>query len=151
MLKKISSDIVAAMRSKDKDRLRTLRALKTALKNKEIELMQEVDEKTALAVLTSEVKRREQAIELYDQAGRDDLASLERVEIDIIKEYLPEPLTEEELRSAVDEAVTALEKESGENASMKHMGLIMKALKESLGNRADGKILSNIVRSRLTR
>lgn len=151
MLKKISNDIVVAMRSRDKDRLRTLRGIKSALKYREIDLRKELDEKTALNVLISEVKRREQAIELYERAERDDLASLEKKEIDIIKEYLPEPLTEEELRSAVDKAIQELEEASKEAASMKSMGLIMKALKESLGNRANGKILSNIVRSKLSR
>lgn len=151
MLKKISNDIVVAMRSKDKDRLKTLRSIKSALKYREIDLKKELDEKTVLDVLISEVKRREQAIELYERAERDDLASLEKKEIDIIKEYLPEPLTEEELRLAVDKAILELEETSKEVASMKSMGLIMKALKESLGNRADGKILSNIVRSKLSR
>ena len=150
MLEKISDDIVSAMRSKDKDRLRTLRGLKSALKNKEIELRKAIDDETVLNVLASEVKRREQAIELYIQGGRDDLADLEKQEIEIIKEYLPEPLTEEELRSAVDEVISAFESESGESASMKQMGMVMKTLKESLGNRADGKVLSNIVRSKLS-
>jgi len=145
MIKKISEDITNALRQGEKDRLRVLRSLKSALKNQEINLKKEISESEAMAILNIEIKRREQAAELYVQGGRQELADNENSEIKIIKEYLPEPLTEVEMAAEVEKAVAETEAES-----MKEMGLVMKLLKERLGTRADGKILSNLVRNKLS-
>ena len=145
MIKKISEDIKLALKSKDKERLLVLRSLKSALKNKEIELMKELSEEQSINIIQSQVKMREQAIELFLQGDRKDLAALRSKEIEIIKEYLPTPLSEKEL----EEEVTAMIKECNA-ASMKDMGMVMKALKEKLQSRADGKTLSNLVRTKLS-
>jgi uncharacterized protein len=145
MMKQISSDIVKAMKGKEKERLTVLRSLKSALKNKEIDIKKELDDDGCIAVLHSQVKMRKQAIELYVQGGREELAEQERKEIEIIKSYLPQPLSESEL-TAETEAIIA---ELGAD-SMKDMGAVMKALKEKLKSRADGKLLSSIVRSKLS-
>ena len=145
MIKKISADIVDALRQGKKDRLKVLRSLKSALKNREIDLKEELSEQEAMKVLNVEIKKREQAIELYLQGGRQELADNDNFEIEIIREYLPEPLTEAEMQAEVRKAV----EEIGA-ASMKEMGLVMKLLKERLGERADGKSLSNLVRAELS-
>jgi len=145
MIKKISVDITNALRQGQKDRLRVLRSMKSVMKNLEIDLRKEISEKEALEVLNSEIKKREQAIELYLQGNRQELADNEKFEIGIIREYLPEPLTDAEVILEVEKAIS--ETEAG---SMKDMGTVMKLLKERLGGRADGKTLSNLVRAKLS-
>jgi uncharacterized protein YqeY len=145
MIKKISTDIISALREKDKKRLQVLRSIKTALKYREIELKKELSQDEIIAVLNTQLKRREQAIELYIQGERTDLADIEKYEIEVIKTYLPEPLTEAEMEIEVGEAIAELNAES-----MRDMGKVMKALKEKLGSKADGKILSSIVRAKLS-
>ncbi len=145
MIKKISTDIISALREKDKNRLQVLRSIKTALKYREIELKKELSQDEIIAVLNTQLKRREQAIELYIQGERTDLADIEKYEIEVIKTYLPEPLTEAEIEIEVGEAIAELNAES-----MRDMGIVMKALKEKLGSKADGKILSSIVRAKLS-
>ncbi|KQC09045.1 MAG: hypothetical protein APR54_03880 [Candidatus Cloacimonas sp. SDB] len=145
MIKKLSADINEALRQSQKDRLKVLRTLKSVLKNREIELRKELTEQEAMQILNSEIKKREQALELYLQAGRQELADNEKFEIAIIREYLPEPLSEAELSVEVDKAIS----ETGAD-SMKEMGPVMKLLKERLGSRADGKSLSSLVRAKLS-
>jgi len=145
MINKISEDIKKALKNKDKERLLVLRSLKSALKNKEIELMKELSEEQSISIIQGQVKMREQAIELFMKGNRNDLADLRSKEIEIINEYLPTPLTESEMESEVDAMIVEC------NAtSMKDMGTVMKALKEKLQSRADGKILSNLVRTKLS-
>jgi uncharacterized protein len=145
MIKKLSADINEALRQGQKDRLKALRTLKSVLKNREIELRKELTEQEAMQILNGEIKKREQALELYIQAGRQELADNEKFEIAIIREYLPEPLSEAELSVEVDKAIS----ETGAD-SMKEMGPVMKLLKERLGSRADGKSLSSLVRAKLS-
>jgi len=145
MIKKISADIKDALLKKEKKRLNVLRYLKSALKNKEIELRKELSEEESMSVLQSQVKSRQQALELYIQGERPELAEIEKFEIEIIKSYLPEPLTEAEMEIEVDKMLSELNAES-----MKDMGNVMKALSQKLGKRANGKILSNLVRTRLS-
>ncbi len=144
MIKQIDNDIIAAQRSKDKARLTVLRSLKSALKYEEIKVKKPLSEEEAIVVLQGQVKSRQQAIELYIQGKRPELAEIEQKEIDIIGSYLPQLLSEAELDAEVDLAVRELE-----NPSIKDMGSLMKILKEKLGSRADGKTLSMIVRAKL--
>ena len=145
MIKIISADIKDALLKKEKKRLNVLRYLKSALKNKEIELKKELSEEEGMSVLQSQVKSRQQALELYIQGERPELAEIEKFEIEIIKSYLPEPLTEAEMEIEVDKMLSELNAES-----MKDMGRVMKALSQKLGKRANGKILSNLIRTRLS-
>jgi len=145
MIKKLSADITAALRQGQKNRLKVLRTLKSVLKNREIELRKELTEQEAMQILNGEIKKREQALELYIQAERQELAENEKFEIAIIREYLPEPLSEAELSVEVDKVIS----ETGAE-SMKEMGPVMKLLKERLGSRADGKSLSSLVRAKLS-
>ena len=144
MKKRIEKDFIAALRSKDKFQLNVLRALKAAFKYREIELKKELSEDELIAILNGQVKSRKQALELYEQGNRPELAEIERNEIEIISNYLPRQLSEDELQQEVKLAVANLNADS-----MKDMGLVMKALKEKLGSTADGKILSTLVRAAL--
>ncbi len=144
MISKIEEDIIQALRGKDKNRLIVLRSLKSAVKYRQIELGRELEEDEVISVLAGQVKSRQQAIELYLQGNRPELAEKETREIAIINFYLPRKMSEAEMEVEVDKAVTELNA-----SSMKDMGLVMKTIKEKLGNRADGKILSDIVRKKL--
>jgi uncharacterized protein YqeY len=145
MINRLAEEIKLAMRNKDAKRLLVLRSLKAALMNLKVELMQEPTEEQSLEALFKAVKTREQAIELYEKAGRTELAETEKAEILIIQEFLPKMLTEEELKTEVEQACAELEA-----IAMKDMGRVMKHLNEKLGNRADGKVLSTLVRAKLS-
>jgi len=143
---RLNNEIKDAMRSRDKDRLKVLRTLKSALKQVQIDTRKELSEDDVIGILKSEQKKRRQAMELYQSGGRDDLVAIEQYEIDIIDKYLPKPLSEEELTAAVEKAVEVLSPNG-----IHDMGKVMKHLKEELGNKADGKQLSILVRQTLNR
>ncbi len=144
MLTQINIDLKKAMQERDKDKLNVLRALKSAAQYQKLELKKELSEEEVLSVFKIQVKQRQQAAELYIQGGRPELAEIEKREIDIIKVYLPEEISEAELEKNVSEAIAHLNAES-----MKDMGNVMKYLKEKLGSNVDGKSLSAIVRREL--
>ncbi|MBC8384911.1 MAG: GatB/YqeY domain-containing protein [Candidatus Cloacimonetes bacterium] len=145
MIESISKDIVTALKNREKDKLLVLRSIKSALKNREIEIKKELSEEESVTILRQQVKQREQAIELYERGNRQELADKERSEIKIIRDYLPKSLSEAEMINEVELMITELKADS-----MKDMGRIMKALSAKLGGSANGKILSNIVRAKLS-
>src|SRR5215469_1699275 len=137
---KIQNDIAEAMRSKDSLRLNVLRMMKTAVKNKEIEKMKPLDEPEVLAVLNTLVKQRKDSIEQFRKGGREELAQKEEAEIRIIDEYLPAAASDEDVLTAIREAI----QESGAT-SMKDMGKVMAATKTKLaGKTIDGAKVSQI-------
>lgn len=145
---KLTDDMKSAMREKDKVALNTIRMLKAALKNTSIEkggVDVELSESEIVAVIRKEVKKRQDSIEQYESAGRSELADGEKAEIEVLEKYLPQPLTEEEIEKAVEEAIA----EVGAT-SKKEMGQVMKLLQEKTGGRADGKTLSQAVQARLS-
>lgn len=142
---KIKKDLVTALKSKDKIKLTLLRYLKSALKNAEINAGKTLSKQDEIKVLQSQIKQRQQALELYKRGGRDDLASHEQEEIDIISTYLPKQLTKDEIIIEVKNAISELNAQS-----MKDMGKVMKFLKEKLGAKADGKLLSTVVKNQLS-
>lgn len=144
MIKKIEKAILEALRSKEQNRLKVLRSVKAALKYQEIEQKKPLSEDEVITVLKSQIKSRQQAIELYKQGNRLELAENEQNEIDIILGFLPKPLSDKEMAAAVNMVIAELSA-----TSMKDMGNVMKALKEKLGSQADGKILSKLVREKL--
>ena len=146
MLDKIKKDLVTALKSKDKEKLAVLRYIKSAIKNAEINLKHSLNNEEIVKVMQQQVKQRKQAYELYIKGGRNDLAEHEQREIEIISAYLPKALTKEEMTQEVADAINHLEA-----TSMKDMGKLMKYLKEKLGNSADGKLLSSIVKEKLSK
>ncbi len=144
----ITEDMKTAMREKDTLTLNTVRMLKSAIKNEAIEkggADAELDDGEVIAVIRREVKKRQDSIEQFTKAGRDELAEKEKEELAVLQGYLPEPLSDEELEKLVDEAVAQVGA-----TSRKEMGQVMKILQESTGGRADGKTLSQVVMAKLS-
>src|ERR671928_1530841 len=129
---RITSDMTAAMKSKEAGRLSTLRMVKAAVQNREIEKGGELSDEELTKVLQSLVKQRRDSVEQYEKAARAELAEKERAEIAVIEEYLPRAATREEIEQAVAEAIA----ETGAS-SMKEMGAVMKAAQARLGGAAD--------------
>ncbi|MCA1635476.1 MAG: GatB/YqeY domain-containing protein [Acidobacteria bacterium] len=142
---RIVSDMTAAMKARDAARTSTLRMVKAALQYREIEKGGELTEEELTKSLQSLVKQRRDSIEQYEKAGRTELAGKERAEIAVIEEYLPRAATPEEIERAVAEAVA----EVGAT-SIKQMGAVMKTAQAKLAGRsADGRTVSEIVKSKL--
>lgn len=141
----IISDLTAAMKAKDADRLGTLRLVKANLMNRQIDKGAELTDEEVAKALQSLVKQRRDSIEQYENAGRSELAAKEATEIAVIEVYLPKAATDEEIAAAVEAAVA----ETGAS-SMKEMGTVMKAALANLaGKTVDGKAVSEAVKARL--
>jgi len=141
----LDQDLKAAMREKAELKLSTIRMLKSAIKYREIELMKPLDDAGIQGVIASEIKRRRDSVEQYRAANRADLADKEDAEIRILQAYQPQQLTEAELGAKVDEAV----KKVGAQGP-KDMGAVMKALLPEVQGRAEGKVVSELVKARLS-
>jgi uncharacterized protein YqeY len=133
------------MRAREQLRLDTIRGLKSAIKYREIELMKSLDDAGVLGVVASEIKRRRDSVEQYRAGNRQDLVEKEEAEIVVLQAYLPAQLGEAELRAKVDEVVKRVGAQG-----MKDMGAVMKALLPEVQGRAEGKAVSDMVKSRLS-
>ncbi|KIH75952.1 hypothetical protein SAMN05660860_02773 [Geoalkalibacter ferrihydriticus] len=133
-----------AMKAKDSLRLSAIRLIRSAIKNREIEERRELDDQATIAVLSTLAKQRRDSIEAYRQSGREDLAEKEEKEMAVIQEFLPRQLSEEEIRLIIDKAVN----ESGA-ASPRDMGKVMKLVTIETTGRADGRLVSELVKARL--
>lgn len=143
----VQKDMVAAMRGRDELRLSTLRMVKSALKNKEIDKRAPLDEKEAQQVLSTLIKQRKDSIEQFQKGGRQELADKEAAEIKLIEAYLPKAMGEDEITAVVK--VTIAEMGS---PTMKDMGAVMKnsmAKLQASGARVEGKMVSEIVKKQL--
>ena len=145
LLAKIQEDVKAAMRSKDKERLQTLRLITAAVKQKEVDERIELDDAGLLAVLEKMLKQRKDSIEQFDKAGRDDLSSKEKAEVLVIQEYMPEQMSEAEVAAIVDTAVASTGAES-----MKDMGKVMGQVKPQVAGKADMGLVSKLVKAKLS-
>jgi uncharacterized protein YqeY len=141
----LDQDLKAAMREKAELKLSTIRMLKSAIKYREIELMKPLDDAGIEGVVSTEIKRRRDSVEQYRAGNRMDLADKEAAEIVILQAYLPQQLTEAEVRAKVEEAV----KRVGAQGP-KDMGAVMKALLPEVQGRAEGKLVSELVKARLS-
>ena len=143
--KKIVADLTAAMKAQDAARTSTLRMVKAAMMNRQIEKGAELDDDEVQKLLRSLVKQRRDSIEQYEKANRQELADKEKAEIDVIEYYLPQAASPEEIESVVMSAIA----ETGAS-SMKDMGKVMKATQAALaGKNADGKLVSEVVKAKL--
>jgi uncharacterized protein len=142
---RILDDVKAAMRAKEKERLGTLRLVTAGIKQREVDERIELDDDQVLQVLTQLVKQRQDSISQYSDAGRNDLADVERAELVIINEYMPAQLSAEELSALVSKALA----DSGA-ASMKDMGKVMAILRPAVQGRADMGALSAEVKQALS-
>lgn len=142
---KIVSDLTAAMKARDANKLSTLRMVKSNLMNRQIEKGGELTDEEITKAMQSLVKQRKDSIEQYKSAGRDELAEKEAAEIAVIEEYLPQAASAEEIERAVSQAIA----ETGAS-SMKEMGAVMKAAQAKLqGKMADGRLVSETVKAKL--
>ncbi|PYX88158.1 MAG: glutamyl-tRNA amidotransferase [Acidobacteria bacterium] len=145
----IQKDIVEAMRAREEHRLSTLRMVKSALKNKEIDKRSPLDEKEALAVLSTLIKQRKDSVEQFTKGGRQELADKEAAEIVIIESYMPKAAGEEEVVATVRATISEMD-----SPTMKDMGTVMKnamAKFATSGTRVDGKLVSEIVKRELAK
>lgn len=142
---RISEDLMAAMKAKQAERLSVLRMMKAAVRNREIDTRQELEDAHVVQVLLGLIKQRKDSIEQFAQGGRMDLVQKETAEIKVIEEYLPAAVTNEEIAAAVD-AVLA---ETGA-VSIRDMGKVMKAcMARFAGRPVDGASVSELVKARL--
>ncbi len=141
---RIKNDIKEAMRAKDTAKRDTLRNLQQAIKQIEVDERKELSDAEVEAVLMKYLKQREDAKAQFAEAGRDDLVAKEEAEIAVVKAYLPEPLSEEELTAILKEIIAKTGAQS-----MKDMGKVMGAAKAKVGSRADGGTISKIVKGLL--
>jgi uncharacterized protein YqeY len=141
---RLNEDIKTAMRASDKARLTTLRMATAAIKQREVDERIELDDSAVLAVIEKMIKQRRDAAEQYQQGNRPELAAAEHAEIDILQDYLPEPLSESELDALVAAAIS----EAGAT-SVADMGKVMASLKPAVQGRADMSAVSARVRALL--
>lgn len=141
----LQTDMKSSMKSGDKNRLGVIRLMLAAIKQIEVDERIELDDTRVIAVLDKMAKQRRESITQFDQAGRDDLSAIERAELKIIREYLPEALSEAEINQLVEQTIAA----TGA-ASIKDMGKVMGMLKPKLQGRADMGQVSQLIKSRLS-
>ena len=140
----VVKDLTTAMKAQDANRTSTLRMVKAAMMNRQIEKGSELDDDDMQKLLRSLVKQRRDSIEQYEKAGRQELADKEKAEIEVIEIYLPQAASKDEIEQAVVAAIA----ETGAT-SMKDMGKVMKAAQAALaGKNADGRLISEVVKAR---
>ena len=143
---KLNEEMVAAAKSKDKIRLSAIRLLKTALHNKEINLMRSLNESEVLQVLSSMIKQRKDSIEQFAKGGRTDLVEKEEAELKVVQEFMPAQMSEDEVDSLIKKAI-----EEAGAVSIKEMGKVMKILMPKLTGTADGKMVGEKVKAILSK
>lgn len=149
IIDRLNDDLKEAMRNRDKVRLRTLRSLRSALKNKEIDQRESgvetvLSEQDQLSVLRKQVNQRKDSIEQYEKAGRDDLVQQEQEELDVLNEYMPAQMSDEELEETLRDIIEEVGAES-----MADMGAVMGPAMGKLKGRVDGSRVQEMVQSLL--
>ncbi|WP_028549223.1 GatB/YqeY domain-containing protein [Paenibacillus sp. UNC451MF] len=142
---KLNEDMKLAMKSQAKFKLTVIRMVRAAIKNIEIDQRKTLDDQEVLDVLSREIKQRKDSLQEFEKAGRDDLAETVKAEIEILMEYLPQQLTEEEVKAIVQQTIQEV------GASSKaDMGKVMGALMPKVKGRADGKVVNQAVQQLLS-
>ncbi len=143
---KLNEEMVTAAKSKDKIRLSAARMLKTALHNKEIDLMRSLNETESLQVLSSMIKQRKDSIEQFVKGGRTDLVEKEEAELKFLQEFMPAQMSEDEVDALIKKTI-----EEAGAVSIKDMGKVMKLLMPKLTGTADGKVVGEKVKAFLSK
>jgi len=141
---KLNEDMVTAAKAKDKIRLSALRMLKTALHNREIDLMRPLNETETMQILSGLVKQRKDSIEQFAKGGRQDLVEKEEAELKILQDFMPAQMSDEEVEALIKKAIADVGA-----VSVKDMGKVMKALMPQITGRADGKAAGEKVKALL--
>ncbi len=151
---RIGKDIITAMKAKDEHTLTTLRMVKSALKSKEIDKREPLTDQEEQQILTTLLKQRRESVESFTKGGRPELAEKEQAEIGIIEAYLPQAAGEEEIRAVIAGAIAHLTKDAnGVRPTIKDLGITMRVVQQRIlasGLRADGRLVSEIVRKELS-
>ena len=142
---RINDDVKTAMRSKDKERLGTLRLLTAAIKQIEVDKRIELDDEQVVAVIEKMLKQRKDSIEQFEKAGRNELAEIEIKEVAILKEFMPEQMSDVDVDALIDEAIASTGAEA-----MKDMGKVMGILKPKLAGKADMGAVSGKIKAKLS-
>ncbi|MBI4217801.1 MAG: GatB/YqeY domain-containing protein [Elusimicrobia bacterium] len=145
ILGRMEEEIKNALKSKHADRRAAVRLIKSAVKNKEIELIRPLTDEEFIGVLSSMAKRHKESIEQFEKAGRTDLVEKEKKELAVVETFLPKAFSDSEIAALIAEALHATNAKGP-----KDMGLVMKALKEKTAGRVDGKKLSELVKQKLS-
>ncbi|GGE47192.1 hypothetical protein GCM10011391_27530 [Pullulanibacillus camelliae] len=145
LLDQLATDMKQAMKQKDKERLSTIRMLKSSLQNEAIHQGKDLSEDDILVVLSRELKQRKDSLQEFEQAGREDLADKVTNEIKVIEGYMPKQLSDDELSQMIDQAV----QEVGAS-SKSDMGKVMQVIMPQVRGRADGSKVKNLVQARLS-
>lgn len=140
----ILDDVKSAMRARDQKRLTALRLITAAIKQIEVDQRVDLDDQGVLVALDKMAKQRRDSLQQYEAAGRDDLAVQEKYELELIRTYLPEALSEDEVVELITQAIA----ETGAE-SMRDMGKVMNTLRPAVQGRADMKVVSNAVKAKL--
>jgi uncharacterized protein YqeY len=141
---RLSEEMKNAMKAKDDLRLSTIRLIRSAVKNKDIELKRELNEQEIVELIASLGKQRRESIRMFGEAGRQDLVEKEEKELAVLLEFLPQQLGREEVAALVEKAIA----ECGAQGA-RDMGKVMKALMPHVAGRADGKMVSDLVKEKL--
>ncbi|HTC75276.1 MAG TPA: GatB/YqeY domain-containing protein [Edaphobacter sp.] len=150
---KVQTDIVVAMKAKEEHKLTTLRMVKSALKNKEIDKREKLTDAEESQILTTLIKQRKESVDSFTKGGRPELAAKEQAEIAMIEGYLPQAAGEDVIRGVVQGAIDTMTTD-GKRPGPKDMGAVMKVVQQRIladGLRADGKLVSEIVKAELAK
>lgn len=142
---RLLEEMKQAMKTNDKLHLSTIRMIRTGVKNKEIEQRNKLDDDAVMRVIQGMVKKGEESIEQFKLGGRMDLVEKETKEIEILKSYLPKPLSQEEILKIIDQTI-----EETKASSLKDLGKVMKSVMPKLGGRAEGALINQLVKERLS-
>jgi len=143
LIEKIKSDLEAAMKAQDKDRVSCLRMAISAVKYKQVALNQDLDDQEVAKVLRTQIKQVTESLEQFTKGNRADLAAQEEKNLEILKGYLPKEMDEDAIRTIVKEIIAET------NATKKEFGKVMKLVMAKVAGQADGKVISGIVNSLL--
>ena len=150
----IGADIIVAMKAHDAHRVTTLRMVKSALRSKEIDKRQPLTDAEQVAILSTLLKQRRESVESFTKGNRPELAAKEQAEIVMIEAYMPQAATEDQLRAIVQQAVAQLAASTGQKPTPREMGAVMKLAQQQIlatGLRADGRLLSELVKAELAK
>jgi uncharacterized protein YqeY len=142
---RLIDEMKQAMKTNDKLRLSTIRMIRTAVKNKEIEQRKKLEDDDVLRVIQGMVRKGEESVEQFKLGGRMDLVEKETKEIEILKSYLPKALSQEEIIKIIDQTI-----QETEASSLKDLGKVMKSVMPKLGGRAQGSLINQLVKERLS-
>jgi len=142
---RLVEEMKQALKSNDKLRLSTIRMIRSALKNKEIELRKKLEDEEVVKVIQAMVRKGEESVEQFQTGGRMDLVEKEKKEIEILKSFLPQPLSQEEILKIIDQSI-----QETQASSLKDIGKVMKSVMPKIGGKADGKLINQLVKERLS-